>query len=43
MALHGMRGPKRRKYIATINADHGSPIVSTPLARNSTRHTGDMI
>jgi hypothetical protein len=43
MALHGMRGPKRRKYIARMNPDHGSPIVSTPLARNSPRHTGDII
>ncbi|MFP3555989.1 hypothetical protein SB861_35555 [Paraburkholderia sp. SIMBA_049] len=43
MALHGMRGPNRRKYIATTNPDHGSPIVSTPLARNSPRHTGDII
>jgi hypothetical protein len=43
MALHGMRGPNRRKYIATMNPDHGSPIVSTPLARNSPRHTGDII
>lgn len=43
MALHGMRGPNRRKYIATMNPDHGSAIVSTPLARNSPRHTGDII
>jgi len=36
MALHGLRCPNERKYVATTNSKHGLPVAPNLLARNFT-------
>jgi transposase InsO family protein len=40
MALHGLRGPNKRKYVATTNSNHGLPVAPNLLARNFTAVDG---